>query len=63
MHLAYRVRRPVEQGRGVDVVVARSEDQVTFEPVVTISKDLVGAESLERPAPGPRPRTGPGVST
>ena len=50
MHLAYRVRRPVEQGRGVDVVVARSEDQVTFEPVVTISKDLVGAASLERPA-------------
>ena len=50
MHLAYRVRRPVEQGRGVDVVVARSADQVAFEPVVAISKDLVGAESLERPA-------------
>ena len=50
IHLAYRVRRPVEQGRGVDVVVARSEDQVSFEPVLAISKDLMGAESLERPA-------------
>ena len=33
MHLAYRVRRPVEEGRGVDIVVARSADQVGFEPV------------------------------
>jgi hypothetical protein len=50
MHLAYRVRRPVDQGRGVDVLVARSADQVAFEPVAAISKDVVGAESLERPA-------------
>ena len=50
MYLAYRLRRPVEEGRGVDVVIARSDDQVAFEPVATISKDLFGAESLERPA-------------
>ncbi len=50
MHLAYRVRRPEGEGRGVDVVVARSLDQVAFEPVAAISKDLVAAESLERPA-------------
>ena len=54
MHLAYRVRRPVEQGRGVDVVVARSEDQVTFEPVVAISKDLVGGGIAGASGPGPR---------
>jgi hypothetical protein len=50
MYLAYRVRRPADQGRGVDVVVARSDDQLHFEPVAAISKELVGAESLERPA-------------
>jgi hypothetical protein len=50
MYLAYRVRRPADPGRGVDVVVARSDDQFHFEPVAAISKELVGAESLERPA-------------
>ena len=50
MLLAYRVRRPPEEGRGVDVVVARSGDQVHFEPVAVIPKDLFEAESLERPA-------------
>jgi hypothetical protein len=50
MYLAYRVRLPAEQGRGVDVVVARSDDQLHFEPVAAISNELVGAASLERPA-------------
>jgi hypothetical protein len=50
MHLAYRVRRPVGEGRGVEVVLARSDDQVHFETVATVSRDRFGAESLERPA-------------
>src|SRR5262245_64150608 len=47
--LAYRVRRPVGQGRGVGVVVARSSDGVAFETIDLIEKDALGAESLERP--------------
>lgn len=49
--LAYRVRQPVGEGRGVANVVARSTDGIEFEPVVTIGKERFGAvESLERPA-------------
>jgi hypothetical protein len=48
--LAYRVRQPLERGRGVAVVVARSSDGVRFEPVVSLHRDQFGAESLERPA-------------
>jgi hypothetical protein len=48
--LAYRLRRPVGEGRGFANVVARSADGVHFEPVVAIGKDAFGAESLERPA-------------
>jgi hypothetical protein len=48
--LAYRLRRPVGEGRGYAVVVARSEDGVAFETVAILEKDEVGAESLERPA-------------
>ena len=48
--LAYRLRRPVGEGRGFANVVARSEDGVRFEPVVAVGKDAFGAESLERPA-------------
>ncbi len=48
--LAYRLRRPVGEGRGVANVVARSADGVHFTPVVEVSKDAFGAESLERPA-------------
>jgi hypothetical protein len=48
--LAYRVRRPVGEGRGVANVVARSADGVHFTPVVDIGKERFGAESLERPA-------------
>lgn len=54
--LAYRVRRPLDSGRGVGVVVARSEDGVAFEPVAEVTRERFGAESLERPAlvrPGP----------
>jgi hypothetical protein len=48
--LAYRLRRPVGEGRGFTNVVARSDDGVRFTPVIAVSKDRFGAESLERPA-------------
>jgi hypothetical protein len=48
--LAYRLRRPVGQGRGYANVVARSSDGVTFATVATVGKDLFAGESLERPA-------------
>ena len=50
IYLAYRLRRPVGQGRGYANVVARSADGVRFTTVATIGKDAFGAESLERPA-------------
>jgi hypothetical protein len=48
--LAWRVRRPVTDGRGVAVVVGRSEDGVRFELVAELSRHAFGAESFERPA-------------
>jgi hypothetical protein len=48
--LAYRLRRPVGEGRGFANVVARSDDGVRFTPVVALGKNAFGAESLERPA-------------
>lgn len=48
--LAYRVRRPITAGRGVSVIVARSEDGVGFETVCEIQRELFGADSFERPA-------------
>jgi hypothetical protein len=48
--LAYRLRRPVGQGRGYANVVARSTDGVHFEPVAVLGKEAFGADSLERPA-------------
>ncbi|MBV9096361.1 MAG: hypothetical protein JO132_21220 [Streptosporangiaceae bacterium] len=48
--LAYRLRKPVGQGRGYAVVVARSADGERFDPVLVIGKDQLAAESLERPA-------------
>lgn len=47
--LTWRVRRPLTDGRGVSVVVARSSDGVTFVPVTAVSRDAFGAESFERP--------------
>ena len=48
--LAYRVREPVGEGRGMANVIARSDDGVTFEPVVGLGKEHFGeVESLERP--------------
>jgi len=56
--LAYRVRRPLTSDRGVAVVLARSLDGVDFEPVASVSRDLFGAASLERPALVRRPDGG-----
>lgn len=49
IYLAYRLRHPVELGRGQGVVIARSKDGVKFETVTMIPKDAMDAESLERP--------------
>ncbi|MFT4294538.1 MAG: hypothetical protein QM582_03900 [Micropruina sp.] len=48
--LAYRVRRPLDAGRGVVTVVARSRDGVSFETVAEVHREAFGAESFERPA-------------
>jgi hypothetical protein len=50
IYLAYRLRRPLGHGRGYAVVVARSADGERFETLLTIGKDEMAAESLERPA-------------
>src|SRR2546421_12161370 len=50
IYLAYRLRRPLGEGRGYAVVVARSADGERFAEVLRISKDQMRAESLERPA-------------
>lgn len=56
--LAYRVRRPLDQGRGVSTVVARSADGVRFETVSEVWRDDFGAESFERPVVLQRPDGG-----
>jgi len=50
VYLAYRLRRPVGQGRGYANVVARSSDGLNFTTVATVGKDHLRGESLERPA-------------
>ncbi len=50
IYLAYRLRRPPDQGRGYAVRVARSSDGERFRTLLTIRKEEVQAESLERPA-------------
>ena len=56
--LAYRVRRPLTAGRGVSVVVARSADGVSFEPVCEVQREAFGADSFERPVLLPLPTGG-----
>ncbi len=48
--LAYRLRRPIGQGRGYAVALARSGDGERFETLLTIGKEDMATESLERPA-------------
>jgi hypothetical protein len=48
--LAYRLRNPLDQGRGYAVAIARSADGVRFETIGLITKEMMDTESLERPA-------------
>jgi hypothetical protein len=57
-YLAYRLRRPVDQGRGYANVVARSSDGVGFDQVATVTSEQFRAASLERPALVPLPGGG-----
>jgi hypothetical protein len=50
IYLAYRLRRPIGQGRGYAVAVAHSADGERFETLLTIGKEEMATESLERPA-------------
>jgi hypothetical protein len=56
--LCYRVRRPLAEGRGVSVVVARSEDGEHFVTVAELRREDFGAESFERPVLVRRPEGG-----
>ena len=56
--LAYRLRRPIDAGRGYANVVARSDDGVHFDTVATVTSAAMGAASLERPALVVRPDGG-----
>ncbi|WP_340540778.1 hypothetical protein [Nocardioides sp. GXZ039] len=56
--LTWRVRRPLAEGRGVSVVVARSEDGVTFEQVAEVYREAFDCESFERPVLVPVPGVG-----
>ena len=56
--LTYRVRRPLTDGRGVAVVVARSDDGVRFEDVAQVRREDFGCESFERPVLVPVPGVG-----
>ena len=47
--LTWRDRRPLSDGRGVTVAVARSDDGVHFSRVAQVHRDDFGAESFERP--------------
>ena len=56
--LAYRVRRPLADGRGVRVVVARSQDGVRYQQVAAVGSEAFDCESLERSALVPLPEGG-----
>jgi hypothetical protein len=56
--MAYRVRRPLDAGRGVSVVVSRSDDGVHFVAVATLDRDAFAAASFERPVVMPVPGGG-----
>jgi hypothetical protein len=58
IYLAYRLRRPVNEGRGYANVIARSLDGVRFETLCTLFRDDLSCASLERPALVRRPDGG-----
>jgi hypothetical protein len=50
VYLAYRLRKPIGEGRGYAVAIAFAADGETFgEPIAVITKDEMDTESLERP--------------
>jgi hypothetical protein len=50
VYLAYRLRRPVGRGRGYAVAISFAADGVRFgDPLMVITKEEAGTESLERP--------------
>jgi hypothetical protein len=49
VYLAYRLRRPVGNGRGYAVALAFARDGVDFETLAVIGKEELDTESLERP--------------
>jgi len=50
VYLAYRLRRPIGDGRGYAVAIAFARDGVNFgAPVAVITKEAMDTESLERP--------------
>jgi hypothetical protein len=56
--LTWRERRPLTDGRGVAVHVARSDDGVSFTEVAQVRREDFGAESFERPVLVPVPDLG-----
>jgi hypothetical protein len=56
--LTWRERRPLTDGRGVAVVIARSDDGERFTPVTQVLREELGAESFERPVLVPVPGLG-----
>jgi hypothetical protein len=56
--LAYRLRRPVNAGRGIAVVLARSADGEHFEEVAAVDREAFSTASHERPALVARPEGG-----
>jgi hypothetical protein len=58
IYLAYRLRRPVDAGRGYAIVVARSDDGLAFTPLATFTKESFATASFERPALVQRPDGG-----
>lgn len=56
--LAYRLRKPVDQGRGFANVIAKAADGKPFETVAMVTSDEFECASLERPALVRRPDGG-----
>jgi hypothetical protein len=50
VHLAYRLRMPLGEGRGYSNVLARCDDDGGVHPVGEVHRDRFAGESLERPA-------------
>src|ERR1700748_1868120 len=50
IYLAYRMRRPVCRAGGYASAAARSENGAHSAPLLTIGRELVDTESLERPS-------------